>query len=130
MGLQEKKAAKAAQDTWLPKREQELTQISGANVSYEVDWDSFSSDLKGIQWLEHNGPQQVAMAFRRLCDDEVGKEGIQEGLKKVVLRNVTDIDDKSLSMEGDVLELKCAFAQSPKGRFNDIEIMNCLSEGL
>lgn len=130
MGLAEKRAMKAAQDGWLPAREKELTEISGGAIRYEVDWDSFATDAKGIEWLEHNGPQQVSAALRGICHDALGKEAIQAGLKTVLLRNVAKVEEKQVTFQGGVLELRCAYAQSPGGRFNDREIRTCLEAGL
>lgn len=122
---------KAATEGWLPKREQELTEISGGGkIPYEVDWSSFDNDAKGIEWLEHNGPQQVSAALRGICHDDLGKEAIREGLKKVVLRNTAEPADKKVGFAGGVLELTCAFAKSPGGRFSDGEIRTCLMAGL
>lgn len=130
MGLQEKRAMKAAQE-WLPGREKELGEISGgAPIPYEVDWPSFDGDAKGIEWLEHNGPQQVSAALRGICHDDLGREAIRDGLKKVVLRNVAAVADKRVTFADGVLELRCAFAQSPGGRFTDGELRRCLEAGL
>ena len=120
--MQEKRSIKAAEDGWLPQRQKELAEICGKEISYEVDWDSFAGNLKAIDWLEFNGPQQVSGAFRGICKDEIGKEAVQEGIKKIVLRNVSEIGDKALTFTDGVLELRCAFAQSPRGRFKDREI--------
>jgi hypothetical protein len=27
-------------------------------MTFEIDWTSFAGDLKGLNWLEFNGPQQ------------------------------------------------------------------------
>jgi hypothetical protein len=129
MGLAEKRAMEQAKQ-WLPKRETELKEICGGAVPYEVDWTSFETDAKGIEWMEHNGPQQVSAAFRGICHDEVGKQAVREGVKKVVLRNAAAPAEKALSFDAGVLTLKCAFAQSPGGRFNDREIRQTLEAGL
>ncbi len=130
MGLQEKRAMKAAQE-WLPGREKELSEISGGGkILYEVDWPSFEADAKGIEWLEHNGPQQVSAALRGICHDDLGREAIREGLEKVALRNVATVAERRVTFAGGVLELRCAFALSPGGRFTDGEIRRCLEAGL
>ena len=120
--MQEKRSIKAAEEGWLPQRQKELAEICGKEIPYEVDWNSFAGNLKAIDWLEFNGPQQVSGAFRGICRDEIGKEAVQEGVKKIVLRNVPEIADKALTFTDGVLELRCAFAQSPRGRFKDREI--------
>lgn len=131
MGLQEKRARKAAEEGWLPQRQKELGEITAQElIPYEIDWDSFEGDAKGIEWLEHNGPQQVSMALREICRDDLGKEAIREALAKVVLRNVGEIAAKSLAFDSGALTLCCAFAQSPQGRFKHTEIRACLEAAL
>jgi hypothetical protein len=130
MGLQEKRAIKAAEDGWLPKRQSELDGLAGTSVPFEIDWDSFEGDVKGIEWLEANGPAQVINAFRVLCKDELGKEAVKESVKSVSFKNVLAKDDKSLTFEGGVLALSCAFSQSPGGRYGDREIRTLLESKL
>lgn len=130
MGLAEKRAQKAAEEGWLPARQREVAEISGATVTYQVEWATFDGDAKGIEWLEHNGPQQVSMALRGICHDALGKEAIQAALKTIVLTNVAAPAEKSLAFADGVLTLRCAWAQSPGGRFNDREIQACLEAGL
>lgn len=129
MGLEEKRAIKAAVEGWLPAKQAELQELCGGAVPYDVDWASFDGDLKGIQWLEFNGAQQVSMAFRQIGVDDLGKESLR-GIKKVVLKNVKEVADKKLGFEGGVLTLACAYAQSPGGRFTDGQIRDLLLKGL
>ena len=130
MGIAEKRALKEAQDK-IPGRQDELKEISGgAEVVYEVSWDSFADDAKGSSWLDMNGPHQVSCAFRRICKDDIGRDAIKEGLKKVAIVNLADAGEKKLAFADGVLQLHCAFAQSPKGRFTDVEIAKILEENL
>lgn len=130
MGMLEKRAMKEAQDNWVPKRQQELNDICGGEIPYEIEWDTFANDTKAIQWLEHNACQQVAMAARVICKDDIGKEAMRDGCKRVLLRNVASPEEKSLVFENQELSLDCAFAQSPKGRFSDREIRSLLESKL
>jgi len=130
MGLQEKRAIKAAEEGWLPKRQQELDELAQGSIPFACDWDSFDGDVKGIEWLEHNGPVQVINAFRGLCKDDLGREAAKETIKKVAFKNVPSKEDKALALEGGVLTLTCAFAQSPRGRFSDAEILKLLESSL
>jgi hypothetical protein len=130
MGLQERRAMEQAVQGWLPARQAELKEICGGDVPYDVDWASFEGDVKGIEWLEFNGPQQVSAAFRGVCTDDLGRQAVREGVKKVVLKNMAEIGQKALGFQDGVLSLCCAFAQSPGGRFTDGEIAKLLLEKL
>ncbi len=130
MGLKEKREMAAALEKWLPARQKELQEICGAEIPFDIDWDSFADDAKGISWLEHNGPQQVINACRAICTDAVGKEAVQEGIKKVALKNVPEVEDRKMTLADGVLELQCAFAKSPQGRFSYEAIRVYLEESL
>lgn len=130
MGLQERRAIQTATESWLPKRSAEIEQICGKSIPFEIDWESFDGDLKGIEWLEHNGPHQVGMALRGLCRDDIGREAVQQGLSKVILHNVAEPAAKQVSLRDGILELSGAFAQSPSGRLDHKAIQACLEESL
>lgn len=129
MGLPEKRAIEDA-GKWLPKREKEVQDISGAPIKYEVDWNTFENDLKGIQWLENNGPNEVSKAFRMVCKDQLGKDAVKGAVKKVVFKNAKDAKDKKLSLAKGVLEVQGAFALGTSGRVADMEIAKLLEKSL
>lgn len=130
-GLKERRARVAIEEGWLDKRNAELSELcGGAELAYTIDWESFAGDEKGLNWLEHNGPQQVACACRVVGQDAVGKQALKEGVRAVQLKNCASPDEKSLSFEDGVLTLVCAFAQSPGGRFKDREIRDLLESKL
>ncbi len=129
MGLEEKRAIKAAEEGWLPRKQAELKELCGGDVPYAIEWASFEGDLQGINWLEFNGPQQVSNAFRMIGVDDLGKEALR-GVKKIIVKNVREPEKKELAFEGGTLTLACAFAKSPGGRFKDQEVRDCLLKGL
>ena len=128
MGLEERRAIKAAQDGWLPQKQAEIQDLCGPDVSLSIDWPSFDGDLQGINWLEFNGPQQVCIALRTVGAD-LGRAAFGS-LKKVVVRNVREAEQKDLSFSDGVLTLTCAYAKSPSGRFSGGEIAEFLTRSL
>jgi hypothetical protein len=123
MSLEEKREIKKATEGWLPEKNKELAELSGGGtMTFDVDWSTFDGDLKGMNWLEFNGPQQVVNAFRMIGTDNLGREALRESVRKIVMKNTKDEAQKSLAMDGGVLTLTCAFAQSPGGRFTHDEI--------
>ena len=70
------------------------------------------------------------MALRVICQDELGKEAVREGLKQITLKNVKTKDEMSLGFAGGVLEMRCAHALRTDGMFSDSEIRNLLIEKL
>src|SRR5438128_1431139 len=130
MGLAERRKIKELQDTTFPERTAELAEITGGSMGYEVDWDSFSDDLEGLNFLDNLSCHRTNMALRVICSDDLGKEAVQEGLKLIKLKNVKTKPEMSLSFKDGVLEMHCAYALRTDGMYSDNEIRELLTKGL
>jgi hypothetical protein len=130
MGLNERRKIKELQDTTFPERVKEIEEICGKAIPYEVDWDSFAEDLEGLNFLDNLSCHRLNMALRTICLDDMGKEAVREGLKLVKLKNVKDRSAMSISFEGGVLEMHCAYALRTDGMYSDNEIRDVLMKKL
>jgi hypothetical protein len=131
MGLAERRKIKELQDTTIPERTAELTEISGGGeISYDIDWNSFADDLEGLNFLDNLSCHRTNMALRVICMDEMGKEAVREGLKQIKLKNVKTKPEMYIAFTGGVLEMHCAYAQRTDGMFSDNEIRDVLMQGL
>jgi hypothetical protein len=68
--------------------------------------------------------------LRVICQDDMGKQAVRDGLKKVRLKNVKDRSAIKMSFDAGVLEMDCAYAQRTDGMFSDNEIRKLLVEKL
>ena len=130
MGLAEKRKIKELQETVLPEREAEIVEICGAAVPYEVEWDSFADDLDGLNFLDNLSCHRLNMALRVICQDDLGKEAVRGGLRKVRLRNVKDRSEIGMTFDQGVLAMQCAYAQGASGMIGDGEISALLTQKL
>ena len=131
MGLAERRKIKELQDTTIPERTAELTEISGGGeITYDIDWDSFADDLEGLNFLDNISCHRTNMALRVICLDDMGKEAVRDGLKQIKLKNVKTKPEMLISFSGGVLEMHCAYAQRTDGMFSDNEIRDVLMQGL
>jgi len=130
MGLNERRKIKELQDTTFPERVKEIEEICGAPIPYEVDWDSLKDDLEALNFIDNLSCHRLNMALRVICQDELGKEAVRDGLKQIKLKNVKTKDEMSLGFAGGVLEMRCAYALRTDGMFSDSEIRNLLIERL
>jgi hypothetical protein len=126
MGLAERRKIKELEDTVLPERTAELKEITGGDIHYDIDWDSFDGDLEGLNFMDNISCHRTNMALRVICADDLGKEAVQESLKTIKLKNVKDKSDMSLAFDGGVLEMHCAYAQRTDGMFSDNQIRETL----
>ena len=53
MGLEERRKSKELEDEVLPGRVKEIEEICGVAIPYEVDWNSFDSDLQGLNFMDN-----------------------------------------------------------------------------
>lgn len=126
MGLMERRKIKELQEQNFPQREQEIAEICGRAVPYEVDWDSFADDLEGLNFVDNLSCHRLNMALRTICIDEMGKEAVREGLQRVKLRNVKRKEDMAMQFEGGELSMACAYALRTDGMFDDGAIRQLL----
>src|SRR5579863_6530299 len=130
MGLTERRKIKELQDVTFPGRVQEIAEICGAPIPYEVDWASMSDDFQALNFIDNLSCHRLNMALRVICQDDLGKEAVREGLKLIKLKNVKTQSEKSITFSGGVLEMHCAYALLSDGMFEDNEIREVLNKGL
>ena len=130
MGLDERRRIKELQETTLPGRVQEIAEICGVAIPYEVDWTSLENDAAGLNYLDNVSCHRLNMALRVICQDDLGRGAVAEGLTLVKLKNVSDVESMSIGFSDGVLEMHCAYAHGASGMFNDSQIREVLMAGL
>jgi len=130
MGLNERRKIKDLQDTTFPGRVKEIEEICGKPIPYDVDWNSLADDLEALNFIDNISCHRLNMALRVICQDDMGKEAVREGLKLIKLKNVKDKKDMKITFTGGTLEMHCAYAQRTDGMFSDNEIRELLIKGL
>src|SRR6266700_5308403 len=126
MGLEERRKIKELQETTLPGRVKEIEEICGAPIPYDVDWDSLADDAEGLNFIDNISCHRLNMALRVICQDDMGKQAVRDGLKSIKLKNVKDKSAMKLSFDGGVLEMHCAYAQRTDGMYSDNAIRELL----
>jgi hypothetical protein len=92
MGLAERRASKEFQDKSFPELKNEIQKLAGFAVPIEVNWDQIAvegqTELYKEAWTEIFF-KPVIEALRAIGRDEMGKEALKGGLKKIELRNAS-----------------------------------------
>jgi len=130
MGLEERRRIKELEEVTLPARSEEIREICGVAIRYEVDWTSLSNDAEGLNFLDNVSCHRLNMALRVICVDDLGRSAVREGLRLIKLRNVADQNNKAIQFTGGVLEMQCAYRMRMDGAFDDNEIRKVLLEQL
>ena len=84
----------------------------------------------GLNFIDNISCHRLNMALRMVCQDDLGKEAVRDGLKLIRLKNVKDKAAMRLTFEAGVLEMHCAYAQRTDGMFSDGEIRELLTKKL
>src|SRR5438094_7812040 len=104
MGLNERRKIEELKTTTFPGRVKEIEEICGKPIPYEIDWDSLADDAEGLNFIDNISCHRLNMALRVICQDDLGKQAVRDGLKKINLKNVRDKSAMKLSLEDGVLE--------------------------
>lgn len=94
MGLSEKRAIKDFQDKVFPGLKKQVDQAAGFDVKMDVQWDTLA--VADMSHLYKDSFTKVYFtplidALKSICSDDMGKEGLQKQLKKVVISNTKGV---------------------------------------
>lgn len=91
MGLQERRRQKELEETILPKYQQELNEIVGSEVAYDIAWDTFQT-MVALDWLNQYIFRNINEGFQKICIDDMGKEAVAAAIKSIRVINVDKSD--------------------------------------
>ena len=126
MGLNERRKIEELKTTTFPGRVKEIEEICGKPIPYEVDYLSLADDMEALNFIDNISCHRLNMALRVICQDEMGKQAVRDGLKSIKLKNVKEKSAMNMSFDGGVLEMRCAYAQGTDGMFGDNAIRELL----
>jgi hypothetical protein len=118
------------QHVTLPRRCEEVAAICGAQIRYEVDWDSFGDNILSVTFLDYGSCHRLAVALAVICRDERHRAAIGRRLKLVRLGNVGSREEMRLAFADGVLEMRCAYGLKTEGLFSEEAIHDLLAASL
>jgi hypothetical protein len=130
MGLNERRKIEELKTVTFPGRVKEIEEICGKAIQYEVDWTSLADDAEALNFIDNLSCHRLNMGLRVICQDEMGKEAVRDGLKLIKLKNVKNKSDMKLSFDGGILEMHCAYALRTDGMYSDNEIRDFMVKKL
>jgi hypothetical protein len=110
MGLAERRAVKEFQDQQFPNWQQKVQTAAGFEVPIEVKWDTLMIEDQAALCLECWPEvyfEPLVSALQQVTRDDLGREALRDGLKKIVVQNVADVyyGDRWAMFEAGVLTL-------------------------
>ena len=109
MGLAERRAVKEFEDKVFPERKKQVDAVEGFSVLIDGKWDTLA--VQGYSHLYKEAFPKVYFtplvnALKTVCVDEMGKESLKAGLKKVVIANTKgNYYGSGFTFEGGILNL-------------------------
>lgn len=90
MGLAERRAAKQFETNKLPKLQADINAAAGFDVPLEINWlaiavEDYADQYDDFFYKVYFMP--LIEAIKGICIDDMGKEALKDGLKKVVITN-------------------------------------------
>lgn len=109
MGLRERRAIQAFEDTQWPDLKEKILEAAGTAVPIEVDWaslaaeglaDDYAESLPKIYFLP------LLKALQNVAFDDLGKQAVKDGIHKIVIQNKKEsYSSWWAELEGQVLTL-------------------------
>jgi hypothetical protein len=132
MGLREKRILHQLKTEVLPAYEAAAAKAAGGTkIAWDIDWESFSDcDEAAVARIERWGFKRIIDAIAAVCVDELGKQALQEGLKKIHVKQVNNIDNVAASMANKTLWVCINFSDFYKGYLSEFTIQEVLENGL
>jgi hypothetical protein len=128
MGLREKQLVRFYIEEYLPKLDQEIYDVTGGGkVEWEVDWDSFLPSEEALKYVENMGFYLVYNALRAISYNDFGKKAVREGVKKVIVKRVTDAKQVMTKFENGTLYFYGAWPDAWK---SEDDIRRVVEDGL
>jgi hypothetical protein len=90
MGLAERRATKEFQDKALPGLRADLEKLAGKAIELDIHWEQLAKDDYASSFTENWRKvyfQPVLNALKSITRDQIGKDAIRDGLRKVVICN-------------------------------------------
>jgi hypothetical protein len=116
MGLAEKRWVQERKKTDEEAFTSQLKAVAQADVPVEIDWDAFSTNMDDAQYISHDsyGLPNLIKALKEVTVDDLGKEAVKSGLKKVVIKPAPS-DQARFTFEGGVISWHAYFGSSSTG---------------
>lgn len=121
MGLAERRAIKSFRENHFEGLKKQIDEACGFETNVEVDWDQLAKEDYAHLYDEalpkvYFNP--VVEAFKDICQDDMGKEALQEMLKGIVFCNTADKWSPTSSIE--FKEGKLTVDHSPVSNVDDV----------
>lgn len=122
MGLAERRATKEFQEKSLPGLRAEIDKLAGKVIEFDINWEQLAKEDHGANYEEFWRKvyfQPVTTALKSIARDDLGKEAIQAGFRKITCCDTRGAysPESAISFSGGELTID----HSPTSNVDDVE---------
>jgi hypothetical protein len=110
MSLEVKRAVKAVEDQ-LPEKKSTLNEIAGCEIDVEINWDTFTTK-DDVVMIPNAFFDRFNEDLKKICSDDLGKEAVQEAIKKIVVEE-NEANQMNFDKANGTLTIKGKWSGSP-----------------
>ncbi len=113
MGLAERRMQQEFEKERVPQYVAAIAEFCPkASIAIEIDWTSF--DLKAMEnmWSVWDQPRY---ALEEVCKDDLGKQAVADGVKKILFHNVKSNDAVGAELASGTLHVRMNFVDGASG---------------
>lgn len=114
MGLAQKRIISEYQTSAFPEWKKKFDTVVGFEIPFEVKWDTMQDDAyhdrdRYFEWYGLVYFEPLMTVFQKLCSDNMGREAVKTGVKKIVIDGTEGTSAKKSTFENGVLTIKHQF---------------------
>jgi len=130
MSMKEKRLVKNLTESEIPFHVRTFKEMTGGDLSIEIDWDQWAGDETGLLNLNGYVLQQFTDTLITLSSDEIGKEALRTQIKTLKVVPAASAEDKSILLKDGVLLFTVKPSEGWDGTIKNGEIREYLLENL
>ncbi len=126
MGLAERKILKEFQTSFYESWKAKFDKVLGFESNVEVKWDTLHTNEYSygreqyFEWWETGYFSPLLEVFKQICSDDMGKEAVKDGLKKIIIDGSTGDRPEDSKFDDGVFRINHQFSNisAEEGRVN------------
>jgi hypothetical protein len=124
MGLAEKRLAEKIKVEEYAPFLTEFHKITGTNMPVDIDWSTFIAyDEYSLTRMNDNIFTALLDAFKHICQDQLGKDAVADGIKGIKVANTDDIEKRHFSFDNKEINMTVALGGSSYSNYDSYTLI-------
>jgi hypothetical protein len=129
MGLRERRRIQELENE-TKQIQEELKKLVGSTIEFTYDWPTFEKHPEALEYVLGRGPGMVRDVLAAIAYDDMGKQAVAAGVKKVHTVNLDDKNGVGHEFAGGLLTVRGAFQVYSEGFPDSTALQRTLEDNL